>query len=106
MSSPVAVWTGAPGAVNVTKFQDALSMEILLNSLDSSYVHLCGNCIVSDASAIVRTDGGWEIGGETVERGPVRKTDYFADKLIVQLSLVNENLKSANGLERKSTCCK
>lgn len=95
--------TGAPGAVNVTRFQDALSMEILLNSLDSSYVHLCGNCIVSDAAAIVRADGGWEIGGETVERGPVRKTDYFADKPIVQLSLVNESLKSADGLEKMET---
>jgi hypothetical protein len=92
--------TPESGPVSVTRFQDALSMEILLNSLDSSYIHICGNCIVSDAAAIVRTGSGWEIGGETVARGSIRKTDYFTDKPIVQLSLVNENLKSADGLEQ------
>lgn len=88
------------GPVTVTRFQDALSMELLLKSLGTEYVHICGSCIVSDAAAIARTsDGGWAIGGEAVERGPIAKLDYFAGQNILQLSLVNENLRKTEGLE-------
>ena len=91
--------TAESGPVSVTRFQDALSMEILLKSLNSQYVHICGNCIVSDAAAIHRAGDGWEIGGSAVERGPIAKLDYFAGRGITQLSLVNENLKKAEGIE-------
>jgi len=91
--------TAESGPVSVTRFQDALSMEILLKSLNSQYVHICGNCIVSDAAAIHRNGDGWEIGGTAVERGPIAKLDYFAGRGITQLSLVNENLKKAEGIE-------
>ena len=94
-----AAEAGESGPVSVTRFQDALSMEILLKSLSSQYVHICGSCIVSDASAIVRSGDGWSVGGKAVERGPIAKLDYFADRGITQLSLVNENLKKASGIE-------
>ena len=94
-----AAEAGESSPVSVTRFQDTLSMEILLKSLNSQYVHICGNCIVSDAAAIHRSGDSWEIGGSAVERGPITKLDYFADRGITQLSLVNENLKKATGIE-------
>jgi hypothetical protein len=91
--------TAESGPVTVTRFQDAISMELLLKSLGTEYVHICGNCIVSDAAAITRTSEGWAIGGEAVERGPIAKLDYFAGQSIRQLSLVNESLRKTEGLE-------
>ncbi len=99
VEAPDTAGTESSGPVSVTRFQDTVSMEILLKSLDSQYVHICGSCIVSDAAAIVRTADGWEIGGEAVERGPIARLDYFAGREITRLSLVNENLKRTDGLE-------
>ena len=85
--------------ISVTTFKDALSMEILLNSLEGEYVHLAGSSVVSDASAVSWSDGTWSIAGTPVERGTVGKLDYFANKGIRQLSLICEDLHDLSGIE-------
>ena len=84
--------------VTVTRFNDGITMEIVLNSLDSEAVFLCGNCVVSDASAIRRETVGWSVLGETVPRGDVKKLDDFTGAS--QLALVNESLTSLEGIEK------
>lgn len=87
------------GEVSVTSFQDSVSMEILLRSLNSEYVYLCGSRMVSDASVIVRTPDGWEIRGEAIPRGSVSSLRPFQGKGIRQLALINEKLRSLDGVE-------
>ena len=90
------------GEVTVTAFSDPLSMEILLGSLRSESVYLCGDRLVSDAAAIKYTPEGWTVLGEAVERGPVQKLSSFAGKGITQLALINESLESLDGVEALS----
>ncbi len=93
------VTTGDEGEVSITTFSDGLSMEILLKSLNSEYVYICGNKIVSSASAIKRDGSVWSIAGEPVAKGSIDKLSYFEDKEISQLVLVNQSLSDVSGIE-------
>ena len=97
------IQTEAGGEVYVTSFNSALSLELLLKSLDSDCVYLCGNAIVSDASAIERTETGWAIRGEPVEAGLVDSLAPFAGLELSQLALVNESLRGLEGIEALSS---
>ncbi len=88
------------GEVSITHFNDASSMEVLLNSIHSEYIHICGNNIVSDASIMERKDGRWYISDQPVEQGPVNRLSAFTGKTIRQLSLVNESLQGLSGAEK------
>ncbi len=90
------------GEVSITHFNDASSMEVLLNSVNSEYIHICGNNIVSDASVMKREDGKWYINGEEIEQGPVNRLSAFSGKKIKQLSLVNESIQGLSGAEKIS----
>ena len=85
--------------VSVTRFKDNMSMQILLNSLDSRYVHICGNCIVSDPKAVKYENGEWSVAGESVQKGDVNSVSLIKKKDLEQLSLINEKIKSLSGIE-------
>ena len=85
------------GEVSVTRFKDEVSMDILLNSLEGEYAHICGNCIVSDVSAISYSDGKWLVADNPEEKGSITKLGHFAGKGLKQLSLINENIKKPEG---------
>lgn len=84
--------------VSVTEFKDNMSMQILLNTLDSKYVHICGNCIVSDPGAIKYSSGEWLVVGESVKKGDVNSVSLIKKKDLEQLSLINEKLKDLSGI--------
>ena len=87
------------GSVSVTEFKDNMSMQILLGSIDSKYVHICGRCIVSDPGAIRFDHGRWYVQDEEIEKGDVDSLEYFSNKNIEQLSLINEKIRSLSGIE-------
>ena len=105
-------WFGAPqgvrretvqteerGEVTVTRFTNRASMELLLRSLESDSLYLCGNALVSDALAIGHGPGGWTLGGETVGRGPIEDLDFLAGLGVTELALINEELSDLDGIE-------
>ncbi len=91
------------GNVSVTEFNDQLSMKLLLNTVDSKYIHICGNSIVSDPSAIKLLGGEWYVAGEQAGKGIIGSLDPFKSKGLEQLSLVNEKLKDLKGIEELKT---
>ena len=95
--------TEEAGEVSVTSFRDPVSMEILLSTLRTEYVYICGNQIVSDASVIQRNNGVWSVNGETIDRGEIRYLTYFKDMTVRQMVLVNENVGDLKGIESMQT---
>ena len=89
----------APHDVEAAAFNDVNSMNLVLKNLNEPYVFLCGNTMVSDSSVIVFKDGGWYVGETVTERGEINDLSCFEGKEIYQLVLVNENLKSLDGIE-------
>ena len=87
------------GDVSVTAYSDLVSMELMIRTLNTPYVCICGNCIVSDPSVISREGQTWMINGIPEDRGILSNLTLFGDKEIVQLSLINENLTHLSGLE-------
>ena len=89
--------------VSVTQFKDNMSMQLLLNTLDSKYVHICGNCIVSDPKAVKYEKDEWTVAGEKVSKGDVNSLTLIKKKDIEQLSLINEKLKDLSGAEEMNS---
>ena len=108
-------WFGSRGAIStqqvsygsgeeaveasVTGFTSQMSMELLLKSMDSRYIYICGNNFVSDARAIERRADGWYLGGAAVERGLIDSLAPFDGTGVTQLALVNGSLTSLEGIE-------
>lgn len=93
------ITTAERGEVSVTRFTNRTAMEMLLRSLESDSLYLCGNALVSDALAIEHTADGWAVGGEAVERGLVEDLGFLAGTDVTELALIHENLRSLEGIE-------
>lgn len=78
--------------VTVSTFSDASTLMIALKSSEERYLFLCGNCMVSDASAIVRKNGEWRIGSEVIPKGGIETFSFLEGKPVEQLALVNEKI--------------
>ena len=91
------------GTVSVTEFKDNMSMQILLGSIDSKYVHICGRCVVSDPGAIRLDHGRWYVQDEEMEKGNVDSLTYFSSRDIEQLSLINEKIRALSGIEEMAS---
>lgn len=84
--------------VNVSTFKDATALTIALKASEDKYIFLCGNSMVSDASAIVRKDGEWYVGEDRVPTGGITDLSAFQGKMIEQLAVVNEQIASIEEL--------
>ncbi len=86
--------------VTVSTFKDATALVIALRASEDRYIFLCGNSMVSDASAIVRKDGKWYIGEELIPAGGLTDLSAFQGKDIEQLAVVNGQITSAAELAK------
>ena len=86
--------------VSITTFSDAVTRDLLLKSLGSQYVYICGNSIVSDASVIKRDGQSWTVGGQPSARGSITDLSVFEGQDIKQLALVNQSIRDLTGLEK------
>ena len=78
--------------VTVSTFKDGTTLAIALRASEDKYIFLCGNSMVSDASAIVRKDGEWYVGEEVVPTGDIADLGALKGKMIEQLAVVNERI--------------
>ena len=97
-ASPRDATSAQQGEAEVTPYSDIVSMELMIRRLDSASVCICGNCIVSDESAVSREGDVWMINGIPEDRGMLDTLTLFGEKKITELSLINQTLSRLNGL--------
>ena len=87
------------GTVSVTGFNSDLALEAAMRSLNTQYVFLCGDSLVSDAAAITHGDGGFCVAGEPVKRGRFSDLSWLNGQNITQLALVYVSLTDLTGID-------
>ena len=87
--------------LEVTKFKDSVSRNVLLKAYDGSSLYLCGDYMVSDAGAIRYKEGRWYVGEDEVTEGDFSDLSIISSKEnITYLSLVNENISDISELKK------
>ena len=83
--------------ITFTVFSDAVTRDVLIRSVQSEALYLCGNYMVSSADAITY-DGGWCVLGKPVENGGVEDASLFqGNKALTQLAAVDQNISDVSG---------
>lgn len=102
--------TGASGEViagengeeiEITRFNDELTRDILLGSYNSQALYLCGNVMVNNGDEIKYKNGTWFIGEESIEKGNMKDCDVIASKKeILYLTLANQSISDCSSLTK------
>ena len=76
-----------------TTWNDPVSRDLLLSTMNGSSLYLCGNAFVSSGDAIDYRDGAWRLGDEEIPQGTL--TDFAVPAAkggITELAMVNQQL--------------
>ncbi len=86
------------GSVSVTTFNSDLALEAAIRSLNTRSVYLCGDSLVSDASAITHEEDGFFAAGRRVERGRFADMSWFNGQEITELAVVYTGVTDLTGI--------
>ena len=85
--------------LEITKFKDKVSRNILIKAYDGTALYLCGDYMVSLNDSIRYRSGSWYIEDQLIEEADFGDLDALITKdQIISLALVNENIADAGKL--------
>ena len=86
------------GNVSVTTFNSDLALEAAIRSLNTRSVYLCGDSLVSDASAITHEEDGFYLAGKRAERGRFADLSWLDGQNVTELALVYTSVTDLTGI--------